>query len=405
MSTQVEALELTDRTRFYVPPANDGAVNQVWNLMLSGQHQDALKLGEMITTPQAIWIEQGTPKGAAKQTREVMRRAAAHRTVPIIVLYNIPFRDCAQYSAGGATSVAEYIAWVKGVAKGIGRRDAVVILEPDGLGIIPYYQPLYGDMDWCQPAEANSETAAADRFYMMNTAVQILKALPNTKVYLDGTHSAWLGVGEAADRLAKAGVWDADGFFLNASNYQTQSNLETFGSWVSACLTACDVPEHWHYGHFDWCAGQYVDGQADYSEANVAAVNATYAELLADVGEEAVARFVIDTSRNGVGPWVPELPDGVEGDPQDWCNPPDRGIGLRPTTRTSNELIDAYLWIKIPGESDGECNRWALPGEADPVREMNDPPAGVWFPEMALELVTNANPDVNLFPFGWGHRH
>jgi cellulase/cellobiase CelA1 len=50
-----------------------------------------------------------------------------------MVRYNIPFRDCAQYSAGGATSVAEYGAWIHAVAAGIGTRDGVVLLEPDGL--------------------------------------------------------------------------------------------------------------------------------------------------------------------------------------------------------------------------------------------------------------------------------
>jgi endoglucanase len=170
---------------------------------------------------------------------------------------------------------------------------------------------------------------------------------------------------------------------------------------VSACLTVCDVAGHWHYGHYDWCAGQYVNGVADYSPENVAAVNNTYADLLADVGGGPAANFVVDTSRNGVGPWVPEIPPGVTGDPQDWCNPPDRGIGLRPGTETANNLIDAYLWIKIPGESDGECNRWEPRGEPDPVRGMIDPAASVWFPEMALELITYANPEIDLCP--WGH--
>jgi endoglucanase len=79
------------------------------------------------------------------------------------------------------------------------------------------------------------------------------------------------------------------------------------------------------------------------------------------------------------------------GDPQDWCNPPDRGLGLRPTANTSQPLVDAYLWVKIPGESDGQCYRWTS-GPLDPVRGIQDPAAGQWFPEMALELVQNANP-------------
>ena len=57
--------------------------------------------------------------------------------MPVIVAYNLPFRDCAQYSAGGAANTADYKAWIDGVAAGIGGREATVILEPDGLGIIP----------------------------------------------------------------------------------------------------------------------------------------------------------------------------------------------------------------------------------------------------------------------------
>ena len=101
--------------------------------------------------------------------------------------------------------------------------------------------------------------------------------------------------------------------------------------------------------------------------------------------------FVIDTSRNGQGPWEP--PAGVYPDPQDWCNPPDRGLGLRPTADTSIALLDAYLWVKIPGESDGECTRGLGPtGTVDPEWGIVDPGAGQWFPEMALQLAQNANP-------------
>jgi hypothetical protein len=60
--------------------------------------------------------------------------------------------------------------------------------------------------------------------------------------------------------------------------------------------------------------------------------------------------------RNGQGPWT--APDGAyTGDAQTWCNPPGRGLDLRPTVRTRNLLLDAYLWIEPPGESDGSCTR------------------------------------------------
>src|SRR6185312_9877850 len=73
------------------------------------------------------------------------------------------------------------------------------------------------------------------------------------------------------------------------------------------------------------------------------------------------AHFVIDTSRNG---------SGSNGE---WCNPSDRSLGssptLLPTLSTGNNLVDAFLWIKVPGESDGNCN--------------GGPNAGAWWPEYA----------------------
>ena len=70
---------------------------------------------------------------------------------------------------------------------------------------------------------------------------------------------------------------------------------------------------------------------------------------------------MIDTSRNGRGPKHDQ-----------WCNPPRRALGTLPTTRTGNPLIDAYLWIKVPGESDG--------------MRRHGPPAGQWWPQYALGL-------------------
>jgi len=108
-------------------------------------------------------------------------------------------------------------------------------------------------------------------------------------------------------------------------------------------------------------------------------------------GEEGLTRLVIDTSRNGPGPWTPTV---SYPDPQVWCNPPGRGVGLRPMADTGNALIDAYLWIKIPGESDGECTRGLGPGGTtiDPEWGVIDPRPGQWFRPMALELAQNANP-------------
>ena len=105
----------------------------------------------MIRTPQAVWLTGESPAQVEREARQVTSRAAGKDEMPVLVAYNIPFRDCAQYSAGGATSVAEYGAWIDAVAAGIGDREAVVILEPDGLGIIPWYTTINGDEEWCRP--------------------------------------------------------------------------------------------------------------------------------------------------------------------------------------------------------------------------------------------------------------
>jgi len=95
-----------------------------------------------------------------------------------------------------------------------------------------------------------------------------------------------------------------------------------------------------------------------------------------------------------------------------WCNPPGAGLGLRPTANAGAPLLDAYLWVKIPGESDGQCDAaggvraWdytdctqpGWPATAagqqlfDPLWGMNDPAAGTWFPQQALQLAQDANP-------------
>lgn len=397
---------LDPNTQFYVPKVNKGATEQIADLTSSGNKADARLIKQMVQTPQAVWFTKGTPKTVMQDVRNTVSRAADKGTVPVLVAYNIPFRDCAQYSAGGATTVDEYKAWIDGFAAGIGNKKAVVILEPDGLGIIPWYNP-FADRDtwvtnpnyeWCQPAEANPATAAADRFAMLNYAVDKLKALPSTNVYLDGTHSGWLGAGDSADRLIQAGVNKADGFFLNVSNYVVNERLEKYGTWVAKCIAFGSNPASWGNGHTEWCASQYFSPEGPVNPDDFSSWVYTDQWYTKNVESQTwwytvsvLKHFVIDTSRNGQGPWTSTT---SYPDKQDWCNPPDRGLGNLPTANTGAALLDAYLWIKLPGESDGECTRGLGPaGETiDPEWGLIDPPAGAWFPEMALDLVHYANP-------------
>jgi len=163
----------------------------------------------------------------------------------------------------------------------------------------------------CLPEDQQQE-----RTSLLRDAVGVLTQNPNAAVYVDGGHSRWLTPGELADRLRAVGVERARGFALNTSNFLPTDEEVAYGEAVSRLL----------------------DG----------------------------AHYVIDTSRNGAGP----APDA----PLNWCNPPARALGPDPTTVTAGPHADAYLWIKHPGESDGDCGR-------------GDPRSGVFMPGYAVDLV------------------
>lgn len=355
---------------------------------LTGQaRDDALLLGGF---PSARWFTSGTPTEVQAAVDDYVTRADAEDAVPVLVAYNLPYRDCAQYSAGGALDTASYNAWVDAFAAGIGDREAVVIIEPDGLGIIPWYTTVNGEAEWCKPAEADPATAAASRFEQLNHAVDALAALPATRSYLDGTHNGWLGVGDATDRLIRAGVERVDGFFLNASNYQPTDKVQRYAGWVSDCIALST--QTWYQP--EWCGSQYYPASPD-DISTWDLTDAAYDQAFADTGlvrdRAAQKHAVIDTSRNGQGAWT--APAGKYTDAEVWCNPPGRGLGVRPTLDTGDDVVDGFLWIKIPGESDGQCYR-GTGGPLDPERGIVDPPAGGWFVQQARELIELAQPPV-----------
>jgi endoglucanase len=390
MSAVPAQAAIADHTRFYVPEPNQDAVDQLTGLVRTGQWQLASKVGRMLATPQAVWVTDGSGPSLTRSIRSDVRRAARTRSMPVFVAYNVPFRDCGAYSAGGATSAAAYRAWIDDFAAGIGARRAAVMLEPDGLGIIPWHTDINGNPEWCRPAEADPATAETERFAMLNYAVDRFKALGNTSVYLDGTNSAWLSAGDAASRLVRAGVHKADGFFLNVSNFEATPRLLKFGNWVAKCVHYGTRGPEAARGHFEHCASQYYPADpGDFS--TWVRSDAWYDANVGAVPPGDLPHFVADTSRNGQGSWTPPAGNGWP-ETMTWCNPPDRGLGLRPTTRTGDPLADAFLWIKIPGESDGRCDRGTGTG-VDPARGGTaDPAAGAWFDQQALELVQLADP-------------
>ena len=116
-------------------------------------------------------------------------------------------------------------------------------------------------------------------------------------------------MGDVADRLHRAGVERADGFFLNVSNYRTTANSLTYGGWISQCLWYGTNPAEggWRLGHFDYCASQYYPSTG-YDDTT--ATDQWYLDNVTNAanppqGPADLTHFVVDTSRNGQGPWTP----------------------------------------------------------------------------------------------------
>ena len=397
-------------TRFFVPPPADGSVQQIAQLLKSGDPKDAALIAEMEATPAAVWLTGGTPDQVARQVRTTMFEASLERAEPVFVVYDIPGRDCSQYSAGGALDTAAYEAWVAAVAHAVGTAHAVMLVEPDSLGNMP---------SDCGLTTSTYPFTDAERFTELDYAVTALEDDPDTSVYLDGTNSHWQQVGNISSRLLQADVADTQGFFLNVSNYQTNAASEDYGNWVSDCIAMISDPSDWAYNLPADCASQYYPASVnDFS--TWALTNAWYAKNMG--GAVATTHYLIDTSRNGLGantmasyaaaPYnqpASVISTLVSGN---WCDPTGAGLGLRPTANTGVPLLDAYLWVKTPGESDGQCDAdggvrawdytaytqpgWPTDAAAqnlfDPLWGIDDPAAGAWFPQQALQLVQNANP-------------
>ena len=217
---------LPANTRFYVDPDSDAA-HQVVTDLLHRDFEGAKSMAKLASWPEAAWFTDGTPEQVESRVRDLVRRAERTGTVPVLVAYNIPLRDCSQYSSGGAQSDAEYQAWISAFARGLGRSKAVVVLEPDGLANLP---------SDCGPGSDPTGAITTGRFADLNHAIDALERQPNSVVYLDAGNSHWRSVGDIAQRLLQAGVTRTQGFSLNVSNYLATDLSTHYGTWVSQCL-------------------------------------------------------------------------------------------------------------------------------------------------------------------------
>jgi hypothetical protein len=160
---------------------------------------------------------------------------------------------------------------------------------------------------------ACSESLDAQRYRILAREVAAFTAV-GVPAYLDAGNSNWVPPAVMAARLESAGVQRARGFFTNVANYYPTAQEQAYAEKVSAATGG--------------------------------------------------SHYVIDTSRNGQG-WR-----GT------WCNGPGAGLGTSPRVVSDGTALDALLWVKTPGASDGTCN--------------GGPAAGKWWSAFAQALVANA---------------
>ena len=199
------------------PESNAARTAEKWR---ASRPADAAAIDKIAGQPAAAWIGNWSNPVELEVDRLVSLKTRAGG-LPMMIIYNLPFRDCGQYSAGGAGSADGYRAWIRHVAAGIDDRRALVILEPDGLPMLTK----------CLSPEKQQERIALVRF-----ALETLMALPGVALYIDSGHSKWQPVSEMAARLKAAGIDRADGFSLNVSNYQAVETELAYGRALSAAL-------------------------------------------------------------------------------------------------------------------------------------------------------------------------
>ncbi len=410
-------------------------VNQSWAANVTAtaaQATDstvAAKLRTVAGRSTAVWLDaiariaptDGTTSLAGHLDAAVAQQQGDTPVVITLVIYDLPGRDCAALASNGelpatTAGLASYehsyidsVVSVAGQAK-YGALRIVTVIEPDSLPNLV----------------TNTGVAAcstAGPFYEQGVeyALSKLHAFSNVYTYLDSGHSGWLGwssnSGPAAAEFAKvtqatpAGFASVDGFITDTANYTPV---------VEPYLTATE-----QIGGQPADSATFYQYNPDIDEADFAAD--MYGKLTA-AGFPATIGMLIDTSRNGWGgstrpsqaSTATDLNTFVNASRVDrrahrglWCNVSGAGLGEPPQATPPGHPaahLDAYVWIKPPGESDGSSaattnsqGKMADPN-CDPSHTTsygvptgalpNAPLAGQWFTAQLVELVQNAYPAV-----------
>ncbi|MEV1068165.1 glycoside hydrolase family 6 protein [Streptomyces sp. NPDC050263] len=340
-----------------------------------------------------------------------------------LVVYDLPGRDCAALASNGElgpTEIDKYktqfvdpIATILADSKYAGLR-IVTTIEIDSL------PNLVTNTGSRPTATAACDTMKANGNYVKGVgyALDKLGAIPNVYNYIDAGHHGWLGWDDnfapsaqlfyQAATAEGATVDDVHGFITNTANY---SALKENNFTINDSVAGKSVRESkW----VDW--NRYVD-ELSYAQA--------FRNQLVSSGFRSNIGMLIDTSRNGwggtarpAGPGATTSVDTyVDGGRYDrrihignWCNQSGAGLGERPQAAPATG-IDAYVWMKPPGESDGSSSAIAndegkgFDRMCDPTYTgnprngnnmsgslANAPLSGHWFSAQFQQLMQNAYP-------------
>ncbi|MEU5787533.1 glycoside hydrolase family 6 protein [Micromonospora purpureochromogenes] len=405
-----------------------GYVNPEWKAKA-----DAEPGGSRVSNnPTAVWLDRiaaingttGSSSNGSMGVRDHLDRALAQGAGYIqFVIYNLPGRDCAALASNGELGPeelprykAEYIdpiAAIQGDPKYASLR-IVNIIEIDSLpNLVTNTSGQPGGTAMCDTVKANGAYVNG-----VGYALAKLGAIGNVYNYIDAAHHGWIGwdsnLGPTATQLHQAAVASGStvknvhGFIVNTANY---SALREPYIKITDTVNGQTVRQSkW----IDW--NQYVD-ELSFAQA--------FRSKLVSVGFDANIGMLIDTSRNGWGgtarPTGPGATTSVDtyvnGGRIDrrihagnWCNQAGAGLGERPKA-APEPGIDAYVWVKPPGESDGSSSlipnnegkgfdRMCDPTYTGNARNGNSlsgalpnaPISGAWFSAQFQELMKNAYP-------------
>ncbi|KAJ8598618.1 hypothetical protein CTAYLR_003041 [Chrysophaeum taylorii] len=397
------------KTYYVQPTFADGVASSI--ATAAGTAKAVLEVVK--TLPTAYWIDTITKVRGANTTTtmEGIMEDAPDDALVVFVVYNLPNRDCGARASSGefccertasgacdlstrenadaqcSKGLASYTAFIDDVRAVLSKKPTkrvVVILEPDSMPNIAT-NPI--------PECAGSTRAA----YIQGLRYAMQQLAPVATIYLDAANSAWLGWPEnmrkfaaVLNEITPTPAAYLRGFTINVANYDM---LGVQCPWLSVKGMRNDFCLLTHNADHPCCLDPCGMASKDNPSNNELNYAAAFARSLTDTFPTFKPRFVIDTSRNGR--------TDARQDCSNWCNIKQAGLGVKPTSKTANEsLVDAYFYIKTPGESDG-CSRILPDGELcprfdamcdsiDSIADLPAPEAGVWFDYQIKSLAINA---------------